>query len=519
MKKTLSLILAVALTCAALIPTLAVAEEKVKLTALMVPHSLTKDVSELKYLADMAEKAGVEIEWEVVASGVGYTERKSVMLASGELPDMIIGVEALNKNDLAQFPYLFADMSQLLDNAPNVQKMFAEKPEVQQMVTNDDGSIHGLIKYQRFWPRNMTRQMINTTWLERLNLKEPTTWDELYDVLMAFKTEDANGNGDPNDEIPMDWAPGISGFHVMSMLAGCGLPVSMYQGQGYYVHDGVVKNFFSAPEYKQIIQFLEKCYANGLINPDVFTQDYTTFQSLSRGGVVGFTFGWDAADRMGPELSEQYVYLPPLKPTADYAGEQYWENDFYLMNYAYPGASISADCENKEAAMRFIDLFFDPYYGMQALFGSVGECIQDNGDGTYAVLPPADPTMDPGTWKWVNAMADASPMYISDDWQLELPADMRLQAEMDQVYDVFLSKNEMDDLWPGPFMKMTDEQTVELAQLNLDTIAVATNKMATWVTQGGVDAEWDEYVKTLDQTGLPRALAIYQEIVDKFLGK
>ena len=31
----------------------------------------------------------------------------------------------------------------------------------------------------------------------------PQTTDELFDVLTAFKEQDANGNGDPNDEIPL----------------------------------------------------------------------------------------------------------------------------------------------------------------------------------------------------------------------------------------------------------------------------------------------------------------------------
>ena len=72
----------------------------------------------------------------------------------------------------------------------------------------------------------------------------------------------------------------------------------MYQGSGYYVDNGVAGNFFVSDAYKQLIIFLNKCYTEGLINPDVFTQDYTSFQNLARSGVVGFTFGYDILDRM-----------------------------------------------------------------------------------------------------------------------------------------------------------------------------------------------------------------------------
>lgn len=98
------------------------------------------------------------------------------MMASGELPDVLLGSGATNTSDFAQFSYLFADMNELLDYAPNVVKMFEEKPEIKAMVTSEDGAIYGLSKYQRYWPKNMCMQMINSEWLERLNLDVPTTW-------------------------------------------------------------------------------------------------------------------------------------------------------------------------------------------------------------------------------------------------------------------------------------------------------------------------------------------------------
>ena len=44
--------------------------------------------------------------------------------------------------------------------------------------------------------------LIRQDWLDKLNLKAPTTVDELHDVLYAFRNEDPNGNG-LKDEIPL----------------------------------------------------------------------------------------------------------------------------------------------------------------------------------------------------------------------------------------------------------------------------------------------------------------------------
>lgn len=52
-------------------------------------------------------------------------------------------------------------------------------------------------------PKGCDTPFINKAWLDRLGMEMPTTVDEWYEVLKAFKEQGANGNGDPNDEIPL----------------------------------------------------------------------------------------------------------------------------------------------------------------------------------------------------------------------------------------------------------------------------------------------------------------------------
>ena len=67
----------------------------------------------------------------------------------------------------------------------------------------------------------------------------PTTLDELYNVLLAFKENDANGDGDPNNEIPFDFAAGVASGSVyqipwaMTMLCGYGVPVTAITDSGW----------------------------------------------------------------------------------------------------------------------------------------------------------------------------------------------------------------------------------------------------------------------------------------------
>ncbi|OUM94119.1 MAG: ABC transporter substrate-binding protein [Thermobacillus sp. ZCTH02-B1] len=500
------------------------AGRRVKLTAIMIKHALTKPLSEMEWLQAAEERAGVDIEWEEVTAD--WDQKKGALLSAGDIPDLIIGPNAITDADIAMFPGLFQDLRDLIEShGPNVRRMFEEKPETRVLATQTDGSIYGLPKYQRYWPATATRQYINKEWLDRLGLEMPTTWDELYDVLVAFKEQDANGNGDPNDEIPMDFAPvgtgGFGFFHPTVLLGSTGITLTNGSGQGYFMEDGVVKNFFVDERYKRVVQFLAKCFAAGLINPEVFTQDYTKFQAVARGegdiAKVGFTWGWEVTDRFGNTLAPQYVSMPPLKETADSDVQVSWDYSYEALNYGVNMVVMSAKSKNKEAAMRFINELYDPIVSMQVLFGSIGPNIKDNGDGTYEVLPPADPNMDPGTWKWTSTWADNGPMYISDDLQLTLGTDMQsVGAQTEPLMPALNAIDKENDVLPTMFIKFTPEDNSTMALNNTNLMNLAMAKFSQWITSGGIEKEWDGYVKEAERTGLPQNLEILQRYVDEY---
>lgn len=495
--------------------------EKVKLTALVVKHPLTKPLAEMEWLQKAEDAAGVDIEWQEITAD--WDQKKGTMLASSDTPDLFVGANVITDADFAQFQGLFQDLSELAEAAPNVQEMFASKPDTKIIATQPDGKIYGLPKYQRFWPGSATRQYINQTWLDNLGLSMPTTWDELYDVLVAFKEKDANGNGDLNDEIPMDWPGGIGGFNPAVLLGGMGITLTDGSGQGYFVEDGQVKNFLTDDRYKKMVVFLNKLYKAGLINSEVFTHDYTKFQSVARGegdaAKVGFTWGWVASDRFGEQLAPQYTSMSPLKESAGYSGELSWSYDFATLNYGVNQIVMSAKTKNKEAAMRFINELYNPEVSMQVLFGSLDTNIKDNGDSTYTVLPPADTKMDPGTWKWTSTWADNGPMYIADSLNLTLGKDMQEVLVQSEPLKDALDVDTDNDVFPGMFIKYTtaDNNTMSLGNTNI--MNLANTSFAKWVTKGGIETQWDEYVKQSKKAGLDQNLEIMQKYYDDYMSK
>lgn len=498
---------------------------RVVLTGLMLKHPLSKDINKMEWLKEAEERAGVSIKWEEVTAD--WEQKKGAMLAGGDIPDLIVGPNAITDADFAKFTGLFEDLSPLIDeHGSNVKTMFEEKPETKIIATQLDGKIYGLPKYQRFWPETATRQFINQDWLNNLGLEMPTNWDELYTVLKAFKEEDANGNGDPNDEIPMDFAPtgttGFGFFHPTVLLGSTGMTISTGGGQGYFAEDGEVKNFFIDERYKEFVSFLRKLWQDGLINSEVFTQDYTKYQSVARGegttAKVGYTFGWELSDRFGNELAPQYAAMPQVSVSASSTGDVSWSYDYNELNYGINMIQMSAATKNKEAAMKFINELYDPKVSMQVLFGSLGTNIEDHGDGTYSVLPPADESMDPGTWKWTSTWADNGPMYIADSLELSLGSDMQAVVEQTEpLQPAFEKMDRLNDVFPGIFIKYSVEDTNTMSLINTELMNLTMAKYSQWITEGGIDEEWDSYVEQATNMGINENLEIMQRYYDDYI--
>ncbi len=192
-----------------------------------------------------------------------------------------------------------------------LKKMFEEMPEVKELATTIDGEIYGLPAVTPHNPASTTIPMMNQQWLDELGLEAPTTFDELYDVLKAFKEEDPNGNGSA-DEIPFDWGPDQGPYSAMALLGAYG-NYAPHTDWFNTVKDGEHVYVPATEDYKELVQFLHSLYAEGLINQEVFTQDWSQFFSRSQNpdaATVGFTIGWSFEQRVG-EWSDQYTVIAP----------------------------------------------------------------------------------------------------------------------------------------------------------------------------------------------------------------
>ena len=69
--------------------------------------------------------------------------------------------------------------------------------------------------------------------------------------------------------------------------------------------------------------------------------------------------------------------------------------------------------------------------------------------------------------------------------------------------------------WPRPML--SSAQINEEQALLPDVRALVMKNLARWITEGGIDEEWDQFRADKDSIGLPRLMEIWQENLDKFL--
>lgn len=71
-----------------------------------------------------------------------------------------------------------------------------------------------------------------------------------------------------------------------------------------------------------------------------------------------------------------------------------------------------------------------------------------------------------------------------------------------------------DEIYPRVFMKEKDLD--KIAQIEADMMDYVTRKRSEWITNGGIDDEWDNYLKDLKKYGLEDYMTLKQKYYDDF---
>ncbi|PYI55970.1 ABC transporter substrate-binding protein [Paenibacillus flagellatus] len=506
---------------------LPITNEKTTVKILVRGNSTVEDFATNEFTKWLEQKTNVHIDWEV-APEKSATEKLNLVLSSGDYPDVIMGFGVSPTQMMIYGTQgVFLKLNDMIDKyGVEMKKMFDASPFYKDLITAPDGNIYALpqvnecyhcMYHQRMW--------IHKPWLDKLGLRMPTTTDEFYEVLKAFKTRDPNGNGKP-DEIALSGSVQASSSHLFSpsMIDSFLMNAFVYDhgDKKLYLENGKVTVPYNKPEWKEGLKYLRKLYAEGLIDPQALTQDNDQLKKLGEnpdtvilGASSGHNMGSVATlgGKSGRWLT--YVAVPPLKGPNGFQNAAY--HPYVVGNGQY---IITNKAKNPEVAFRLADFLFNSpettlrwYAGREGVEWKYADKSEIGINGKPAIWKQLTPWGGVQNVNW----SQTGPGYRSNDFRLgevqnpDQPLEVILYNETKQKMEPY--QMPMDNVMPPVFF--TADQAAELADLEKTILDHVKEMMARFVTgDADIDKTWDSYVKNLDNMNLKRYLDIYQQAYD-----
>ncbi|GIP33471.1 extracellular solute-binding protein [Paenibacillus sp. J2TS4] len=490
-----------------------IVNEPITLSAMvLVSPSQPADWNDIAAWQEYEKMSGIHIDWDAYTSA-DITEKRNLALASDQLPDIFYRAKVPDKDiDKYGEEGSFIKLNDLIDQyAPNFKAIMEKYEDVKKGVATADGSIYALPNLTDSPSIEITRKLfINQKWLEHTGKQLPTTTDELYDVLVAFRDGDPNGDGGKNI-IPLtaDTLDDIIG--VLRGSFGLG---NRGTGNGYWdvEPDSEDLRFYPASQsYKELLAYLNKLYTENLIDREIFTSSGTKVLAKNEQNLVGsFSFG-NVVARANTN-ADDFVGLETA--LAGPNGDRLYTS--VRGHFGSRGAFlISKSNKYPEATMRWIDHFYSEE-GIRMLYmGVEGVSYQKDADGNYDFIPeivnniPEGSSFDQVVSKYVPYAGGSLPTLILEEYFKggETQPSAKAAAENLRPYVP-------EELW-APF-SFTFEESEEKLSLEADIYAMVKQRTAEFVQGKASLDEFDSYVAQLEKMGLGQLKDIYDKAYDRY---
>ena len=271
-------------------------------------------------------------------------------------------------------------------------------------------------------------------------------------------------------------------------------------GNHLYVDNGVVKNNLFHPNYKEAIKYMNKLYTAGLIDPEAFTQSTTQYNAKmsSNPALLGFF----AAYSDGSSDAANYTLVPPLKsPTGDKPIMRTQLNDIATGKF-----TIFKNNTRPEIAMRWADELADAIYGVRCQY----DPVQINDDGTYTRLP----NISKETTGLTQTPTMMSPFILrSEDIDKFTTSPNEEREAIYEVYKPYVASKDM--MFPSGIF-YTDEQNMMISSYWTDINSYVKTQVAKWITEGGIDEDWDMFVQTLRSMKYDEIMQVHQDAYNSY---
>jgi putative aldouronate transport system substrate-binding protein len=323
----------------------------------------------------------------------------------------------------------------------------------------------------------------------------PQTTEEFEAMLRAFKTRDANRNGNPNDEIPFSADP--DNLHLAELCGWFGLSVysSRDLNEGLTMEKGRLEFGANREEYKTGIKYLANLNAQGLFDPELFTQDKNQWRAKGEQDRYGVIVTYHSGDVMpfDPGVIPDWEAMPVL--TSPQCGTPVFLRDSYGSDVLKTQVVITDKARDPAAIARWWDNLYEYENTLQSQHGPLGITLFKETGGYRKIDTSVLASAVQEQYDWNNLFPQSLPKYDPDGGYrvLEEVPMYREKEPADARYDPYLTET-IPPFWA------TNEEATRLSDLQTAISAYVRQKRAEWISgQSSIDADWDTYLRQLER--------------------
>lgn len=502
------------------LPELPLTDTPVTFTMLYPRKTNHGDFESMWFLQEVEKQTGIKIDIQAIET-VGWTEKKNLSFVSGDYSDIYMaGLSVTEANQLGMSGILVPLEDLIKEHAPNVQAILDALPEAVKDLTASDGHIYMIPAFDTP-ARDMVYKIsyINEAWLTNLGMEMPATLDELYECLKAFKENDANGNGDPNDEIPLSYV------YDADVQNAC---TSILTAFGFChprddVHDDKYIYVPMQENFRQYLSFQHKLYEEDLLDHEVFTQTLEQYTAKISSYVVGMESSELHAYFPSDETKLEYNLVGPL--TSEYNSEKMWplQASAKTQNGTF---AITDKCADPVLAIKLLNYCMaeettfmvkcGPEKGQWDGEGGWTKIVAEDGTFTYTIEFDKDKYNGFFNFRLANGLMYMPFLYTDVHAKLVLGTDVWANYLSQKVFDRGLYDVRRDS-YPMGATFTEDEQDVLATYILLDNyVDQMVAKFITGVEDIDDDAAWNAYIANINAYDADTMIETYQTAYDRW---
>jgi putative aldouronate transport system substrate-binding protein len=472
------------------------------------------DYNGVAFFQKLEEASNVHIEWIHPGSGAAGNEQFAIMVASKDLPDIINwvfggargGAEALLRDNVIipiskeyAYAYLPNYMSLVDANIPFKQSTLLDDGTFFQIVNfNYDWDLPGITEFQIKGP------YIRMDWVRKVGKEMPTTVDEFHDVLLAIKNADVNGKG-VGAVIPFVTDRNLEAIRAMAGLFGT------RWGDPHMLNNKVVYGP-TTENYKKYVETMALWYKEGLINSDfpVFQDPHSLVLSSDAASTIGsmgsgLTMGRTALLRSDPSSDLDSIPYPKGPDGYQSLVDDVWRNP--------RATALTSANKHPVETLKWLDYLYSYQGSLDSTFGVLGESYELI-NGKPILL---DAVMNPTNgYNQEEAIAryGLGPINFPNARHIEFYRQVNLVTEQQQRIQTNWKTGTRDIILP-PIILSPDEST-SYSNIMSDIKTYVDEMTVKFIVGQEPLSRYDNFVQTVKNMGVDRAVEIYQTAVDRY---